>query len=113
VTGKARRAERRQTGHQAILAAIAEEGFKKLNATLESASGSNAVARLIAAGRPYIGFALSHAAHFQVMFRPELVNLESTLPPSPKPTAASPYFSPSLMAWSKRSSCLQAARTGW
>jgi AcrR family transcriptional regulator len=59
----------------AILAAIAEEGFKKFNATLESASGSNAVARLIAAGRAYVGFAQSHAAHFQVMFRPELVNL--------------------------------------
>lgn len=35
-----------------------------------------AVARLIAAGRAYIGFALSHPAHFQVMFRPELVNLD-------------------------------------
>lgn len=61
---------------EAILAAIAEEGFKKFNAALESAPGSNAVGRLIAAGRAYIGFALSHRAHFQVMFRPELVNLE-------------------------------------
>ena len=61
---------------EAILAAIAEEGFKRFNATLESASGSNAVARLIAAGRAYIGFALSHPAHFQVMFRPALVNLD-------------------------------------
>jgi AcrR family transcriptional regulator len=61
---------------EAILAAIAEEGFRKFNARLESASGSNAVARLIAAGRAYIGFALSHPAHFQVMFRPELVNLD-------------------------------------
>jgi AcrR family transcriptional regulator len=61
---------------EAILAAIAEEGFKKFNAALESAAGSNAVARLIAAGRAYIGFALSHPAHFQVMFRPELVNLD-------------------------------------
>lgn len=61
---------------EAILAAIAGEGFKKFNAALESASGSNAVTRLIAAGRAYIGFALSHPAHFQVMFRPELVNLD-------------------------------------
>jgi len=61
---------------EAILAAIAEEGFKKFNAKLESASGSNAVARLIAAGRAYVGFALSNPAHFQVMFRPELVNLD-------------------------------------
>lgn len=61
---------------EAILAAIAEEGFRTFNAALESAYGSNAVARLIAAGRAYVGFALSHPAHFQVMFRPELVKLE-------------------------------------
>jgi len=61
---------------EAILAAIAEEGFKQFNAALESASGSNAVARLTAAGRAYVGFALSHPAHFQVMFRPGLVNLD-------------------------------------
>jgi AcrR family transcriptional regulator len=60
---------------EAILAAIAEDGFKQFNAALESASGSNAVARLIAAGRAYVGFALSHPAHFHVMFRPELVDL--------------------------------------
>lgn len=61
---------------EAILAAIAEKGFKKFNAALESASGSNAARRMIAAGRAYVEFALSHPAHFQVMFRPELVNLE-------------------------------------
>jgi len=62
---------------EAILAALAEEGFKRLNAALSSASGSNAAARLVAAGRAYVEFALSHPAHFHVMFRPELVNLEN------------------------------------
>ena len=62
---------------EAILAAIAEEGFRTFNAALESASGGDAIARLVAAGRAYVGFALSHPAHFQVMFRPELVNLEN------------------------------------
>lgn len=61
---------------EAILAAIAEEGFKGLNAALESASGRNPATRLVAAGRAYVEFALSHPAHFQVMFRPELVHLE-------------------------------------
>ena len=61
---------------EAILAAIAEEGFRQFNAAVESASGNSAVARLIAAGHAYVRFALSHPAHFQVMFRPELVDLE-------------------------------------
>ena len=62
---------------EAILAALAEEGFKRLNAALAAASGHNAAARLVAAGRAYVEFALSHPAHFHVMFRPELVNLEN------------------------------------
>ena len=61
---------------EAVLAAIAEEGFKKFNAALESASGRVATGRLVAAGRIYVEFALSHPAHFQVMFRPELVDLQ-------------------------------------
>ncbi|MBV9264952.1 MAG: TetR/AcrR family transcriptional regulator [Acidobacteriaceae bacterium] len=60
---------------EAILAAIAEEGFKNLNAALESASGRHAADCLVAAGRIYVEFALSHPAHFHVMFRPELVDL--------------------------------------
>jgi AcrR family transcriptional regulator len=60
---------------EAILAAIAEEGFKNFNAALESASGRHATDRLVAAGRIYVEFALSHPAHFHVMFRPELVDL--------------------------------------
>jgi AcrR family transcriptional regulator len=60
---------------EAILAAIAEEGFKKFNTVLESASGRDATSRLVAAGRIYVDFALSHSAHFHVMFRPELVDL--------------------------------------
>jgi AcrR family transcriptional regulator len=61
---------------EAILAAIAEEGFKRFNAALKSASGRNAAARLVAAGRIYVEYALSHPAYFHVMFRPELVDLE-------------------------------------
>ena len=61
---------------EAILAAIAEEGFRGLNRALKAASGRNAATRLVAAGRAYVEFARSHRAHFQLMFRPELVNLE-------------------------------------
>ena len=61
---------------EGILAAIAEDGFRRLNQRLEAVSGRNAAARMIAGGRAYVDFALSHPAHFQVMFRPELVDLE-------------------------------------
>ncbi|MBV8843232.1 MAG: TetR/AcrR family transcriptional regulator, partial [Bryobacterales bacterium] len=61
---------------EAVLAAIVEEGFKNFNAALQSASGRNATDRLIAAGRIYVDFALSHPAHFHLMFRPEIVDLE-------------------------------------
>lgn len=61
---------------EAILAAIAEEGFRVLNQALESVTGRNATARLIAAGRAYVEFAPAHRAHFQLMFRPGLIDLQ-------------------------------------
>jgi AcrR family transcriptional regulator len=68
------------TDRQAILAAIAEEAFKRLNAALASAagkSGSDAATRLVEAGRAYVEFAASNPAYFRVMFRPELVSLDN------------------------------------
>lgn len=62
---------------QAILAAVAQEGFALLAAGLEQAQVQRGSAgqRLEASGRAYVGFALAHRAHFRVMFRPELVDL--------------------------------------
>lgn len=68
------------TDRQAILAAIAEEGFKRLNAGLAWAagkSGLDAATRLAEAGRAYVEFAASNPAYFRVMFRPELVSLDN------------------------------------
>jgi AcrR family transcriptional regulator len=66
---------------EAILGEIAEEGFRLLTQRMESAVSSEAgpqsiAQRLTAMGRSYVEFACAHPAHFRIMFRPELVNME-------------------------------------
>jgi AcrR family transcriptional regulator len=62
----------------AILGALAEEGFVLLRAELvESLASSDEPTERIRAGlRTYVQFAVDHPAHFRLMFRPELVDLE-------------------------------------
>ena len=53
-----------------LLTAVATDGFRRLAATLREtyeASGS-----FLEVGVAYVGFAVTHRAHFEVMFRPEL-----------------------------------------
>lgn len=56
----------------ALIAAIAEEGFRRLGDIMEEALAAQQSAipetRLIAIGRAYVAFALAHPAHLQVMF---------------------------------------------
>jgi AcrR family transcriptional regulator len=63
---------------QAILAALAEEGFMELAARMRAARAEpgTPTERLAMLGRAYVDFALERSAHFRVMFRPELVSLE-------------------------------------
>lgn len=60
---------------EAIMAAIVAEGFQRLRddsrAALEGVE--DPFDRLVASGRAYIDFALSHPAHFKLMFRSEHV----------------------------------------
>lgn len=56
---------------EALLAALAEEGFVGLLQAMErarDAAGKKAAARLRAMGEAYVHFAVAHAAHFQIMF---------------------------------------------
>ena len=64
---------------EAILAAIAGEGFAKLGGSLTRAAGGDADPRKAvgAMGRAYVEFALKHPAYFQVMFRADAVALEN------------------------------------
>lgn len=55
----------------AILAAVAEEGFTKLHESMigaRDAAGAKPTARLRAMGAGYVRFAVQHPAHFRVMF---------------------------------------------
>jgi AcrR family transcriptional regulator len=53
-----------------LLTALAAEGFEMLAARLEAVSDSGA--DFVEVGAAYVGFAVDHRAHFEVMFRPEL-----------------------------------------
>ncbi len=57
---------------EALLAAVAEEGFLRFAAALAdaAASASDPIAALRATGVAYVGFAVEHPAHFRVMFAP-------------------------------------------
>ena len=59
----------------ALLLAVAEEGFKAMHARiLESLreAGPDPASRLSAIGVGYVGFAVAHPSHFRIMFSQEL-----------------------------------------
>ncbi len=63
------------TDKEALLAAVAEEGFRTLTEVMREEmgrAGPDEVERLEALGVGYVRFALAHPAHFEVMFGPEL-----------------------------------------
>ncbi|MFT3925665.1 MAG: TetR/AcrR family transcriptional regulator [Myxococcales bacterium] len=65
---------------EAILGAIAQEGFRMISDAIERAMAEQAPslrARVTTALKTYVEFALQNPAHFRVMFRPELVNLQN------------------------------------
>ena len=67
---------------EAILGEIAEQGFRLLGAEIERVTREvctvhmPATALIVAMGQAYVEFACAHPAHFRIMFRPELVNLD-------------------------------------
>jgi AcrR family transcriptional regulator len=67
------------TDKAGVLTALAAQGFSLFTAALcaaRDAAGGDALARLAATGRAYVRFAVEHRAHFEVMFRPELLRRE-------------------------------------
>lgn len=62
---------------EALMAAIAEEGFRKFNTYLErSESEKDLRARFLAMGRQYIDFALDHPEYFRILFGDKISNHE-------------------------------------
>jgi AcrR family transcriptional regulator len=64
------------TDKRALLAAVAEEGFRLLASALRGAgdAGPDPRARVRARGLAYVGFATRHPSHFRVMFGRELAD---------------------------------------
>jgi AcrR family transcriptional regulator len=64
---------------EAILAALAQEGFVGLSARMREATegAKDLRARLVRSGLAYVHFALAYPAHFRIMFRPDLVHMEN------------------------------------
>src|SRR6187431_1373383 len=63
---------------EAILAALAGEGFSRLGQSLARAAADAGEPgdAVIAMGKAYVDFAIRHPAHFQVMFRADAVPLD-------------------------------------
>jgi AcrR family transcriptional regulator len=62
-----------------LLTALAAQGFELFTAALRQArdaAGADPMERFAATGRAYVLFAARHRAHFEVMFRPDLVHRE-------------------------------------
>jgi AcrR family transcriptional regulator len=57
-----------------LLTAVAADGFRRLAATLGEAY--QATGDFLEVGVAYVGFAVTHRAHFEVMFRPELYHTD-------------------------------------
>jgi AcrR family transcriptional regulator len=57
-----------------LLTAVATDGFRRLAATLGETY--QATGSFLEVGVAYVGFAVGHRAHFEVMFRPELYHPE-------------------------------------
>ena len=64
---------------ETILGAIAEQGFVMLGDRMARARDAGGAPHdvIAAIGRAYVEFAVAHPAHFRVMFRPELVDIEN------------------------------------
>lgn len=61
---------------EAIMAAVAEEGFVELARRIEAARQKDLEGWIAAATQAYVRCALERPAHFRLMFRPELADLE-------------------------------------
>ena len=58
-----------------LLTAVAADGFRRLAATLRDTY--QATGSFLEVGVAYVGFAVTHRAHFDVMFRPELYHTDA------------------------------------
>ncbi len=115
-----------------LLTAIAREGFELLADAL-TAVPADAAHRLREMGVRYVEFALGHPAHFEVMFRPQLLHGDdpswqpprsapparctqgsrTSLPPGAPPTSGAPDWPPGRWPTASPPSSSAAASRRW
>jgi len=68
-------------GKEALLGAVAADGFDALREALTAADGATPTERLVAAGVAYVDFATTHPHLFELMFRAERRERQSAAGP--------------------------------
>jgi AcrR family transcriptional regulator len=79
-----------------LLTAVAADGFERLAATLREAYQTTG--SFLEVGVAYVRFAVTHRAHFEVMFRPELYRTDDPDLVRARDTARSLLYSPAAAA---------------
>jgi AcrR family transcriptional regulator len=79
-----------------LLTAVAADGFRRLAATLGDAY--RATGSFLEVGVAYVRFAVTHRAHFEVMFRPELYRADDPALAQARDAARSLLYPPAAEA---------------
>ena len=94
-----------------LLTAVAADGFRRLAATLGDAY--RATGSFLEVGIAYARFAVTHRAHFEVMFRPELYRADDPALAQARDAARSLLYPPAAEAADGGGDDLRAAVAAW
>jgi AcrR family transcriptional regulator len=95
-----------------LLTAVATDGFRRLAATLRETY--QATGSFLEVGVAYVRFAVTHRAHFEVMFRPELYHTDDPDLVRAREAARSLLYPPAAdLANSRHGDEVQAAVAAW
>src|SRR6266540_5564704 len=94
-----------------LLTAVAADGFERLAATLREAY--QATGSFLEVGVAYVRFAVTHRAHFEVMFRPELYRTDDPDLSRARQASRALLYSPLAGASEPGSDELRTAVAGW
>ena len=94
-----------------LLTAVATDGFRRLAATLRDTY--QATGSFLEVGVAYVGFAVTHRAHFEVMFRPELYRTDDPDLVRARDGARSLLYPPAAAATSPGGDEVRAAVAAW
>jgi AcrR family transcriptional regulator len=94
-----------------LLGAIAADGFRRLAATLREAYETTG--SFLEVGVAYVRFAVTHRAHFEVMFRPELYRLDDPEVASARAESRSLLYGPLGVGSEPRPEDVHTAVAAW